>query len=155
MRMLKLLILLCRGKGHMYIRGIITQTLVIFYQRAKSLPHWQMLEANLCTFNEEAGEISFSCLARACLGDTQRDNAEHLNKLYVMIKAYAEVENEIEADVASERNTTSWRKKLKADSEEMDATVECILSQLRMIKDKKLCMYDNTRQSYMNANHAF
>ena len=154
MRMLKLLMLFCRGKGHMYIRGIISQTLVVLYQRRHTLPQWKMLQAGVSTFNEEAGEISFSCLGRACLGDTQRDNAEHMNKLYVLIKAYAQVEDELEADIASERNEASWRKKLKPDSEEVRATEEFILGQFRLIRAKKLQMYDGTVESFKNAAHA-
>ena len=71
----------CQSRGGAYTQSIIMQLLIVLYQKKKNLPSWKMLSAELSMFNEEAGEITFSQLARSCIGDTQKRRFAHMNRL--------------------------------------------------------------------------
>ena len=61
---------------------MMMQLLILMYQKEKNLPTWQMFMGSPSVFNEEAGEMSFSVLARCCLGDTTRMMFEHMSNMY-------------------------------------------------------------------------
>ena len=147
-RLLNLLIMLARGKGHAYIRAMILHLLVVFRDRRLDMPAWQIASHGLSAYNEEAGELSFSVLGRACLGDTKRSDFDHLSKLYRLFNVYRSVEDEVGADVDSQRNMTSWRKIIKNDGPEVTATTEFVRAHLRQIRDGQLFVYNNTAKSF-------
>lgn len=148
MRLLNLFMMLSRGKGSTYIRGVIMYMLLILYSRSKDMPNWRILRQDLNAFNEEGCEISFSVLARSCLGDTNRHDVKHLSKLYKLLGMYSEVEDEVEGDIESTANMKSWRKKITSESAEVAATTSFFLARLRQIKHGQLTMYDGTLESY-------
>ena len=152
--MLNLLMMLARGKGHNYIRVIIIHLLIMLRDRRRNMPAWRILLSGLSNFNEEAGELSFSVLSRACLGDTQTGNHEHLAKLFRLFNVYSAVEAEIEADLASERNFTSWRKKIDPMGEDVQATIVFVRNRLREIALDQCLVYDGTEASYKSRLHA-
>lgn len=112
------------------------------------MPSWQIAANGLSAYNEEAGELSFSVLGRACLGDTKRSDFDHLSKLYRLFNVYRSVEDEVGADVDSQRNMTSWRKIIKSDGPEVTATTEFVRAHLRQIRDGQLFVYNNTSKSF-------
>ena len=112
------------------------------------MPSWQIAANGLSAYNEEAGELSFSVLGRACLGDTKRSDFDHLSKLYRLFNVYRSVEDEVGADVDSQRNMTSWRKIIKNDGPEVTATTEFVRAHLRQIRDGQLFGYNNTTKSF-------
>ena len=154
MRTLKLLIILNQDKPHLYTRGIVVQAMVLRHQKLQNLPAWRILKAGLSNYNEEAGEMSFSILARACLGDTQRNEVDHLNKLYRLLDVYSLVVSEVEEDVASKCNNTSWRKSVTPDSPEVLASVQFVLTRLRQVRDKQVRVYSDDGKSFKQREYA-
>jgi hypothetical protein len=140
-RMLHLLMILQRGKSHMYIHSMMMQLLILLHQRRKNTCAWQMLMGSLSTFNEEAGELSFSMLARCMLGDTQKRKFAHLNELYQQIHFYGAVEREFGADGAGFNKNGNWRKKLDPDGDFITAVTAHMHSVIRQIRTRTLFVY--------------
>jgi hypothetical protein len=154
MRTLHLLLVLSRGKSSQYIRAISVHMVLLLYNRKQNTPCWRMMQNSLSTFNEEAGEISFSTLARSCLGDTQRHDIKHMSKLYQLLCMYNDVEDDVEGDIASNVTLKSWRKKVTPESKEVEATVQFFLHRMRQIKNGTFQMYDGSNESYKKKSHA-
>ena len=70
-------------------------------QQRDKLPFYDLLMGDASCFNEpqEAGEISFSLLARACIGDTQRRKLSHMEDMYILSNFLMSVKNDITNDV--------------------------------------------------------
>jgi hypothetical protein len=134
-RMLHLLMVLQRGRSHIYINSMIMQLLILLHQRRNDTCAWKMFMGSLSTFNEEAGELSFSMLARCILGDTQKRKFAHLNKIYQQIHFYGAIERELGADGAGFNKNGNWRKKLDPEGElviAVTAHMNFVIRQIRM-----------------------
>jgi hypothetical protein len=154
MRTIKLLILLARGRANTYVRACILQCLILLYQRKHNTVAWRMFMANMSVFNEEAGEMSFSMLGRAVLGDTITRKFEHLDKLYKLIHMYRTVESDLYLDGRGFEKNRNWRKKNPQECETITSVVAFFHSMFRQIKQGKFKVYDGTWPSYKNADHA-
>jgi hypothetical protein len=153
-RMLQLLMILTRGKSHMYIHSIMMQLLVLLHQRSANTCAWQMLMGSLSTFNEEAGEMSFSLLARCILGDTQKRKFAHLNKIYQQIHFYGELERELGADGAGFHKNGNWRKKIDPSGEVVGNVAYFVCGLIRQIRDGSYRIYSGKPHGYRVAGPA-
>ena len=147
-RMIKLLCLLARGRHNGYVRACILQLLIVLHQKRHNLPAWQMLEASVSTFNEEAGEMSFSMLARAVLGDTLKSKHEHLSKLYSMIHVYLDCEKEFYLDRFSMERKKNYRRNVADDEEVIDTVASYVNGILREITKGHFLVYDGKKASF-------
>jgi hypothetical protein len=154
MRTIKLLILLARGRGNTYVRACILQCLILLYQRKHNTVAWRMFMANMSVFNEEAGEMSFSMLGRAMVGDTIVRKFEHLDKLYKLIHMYRTVESDLYMDGRGFEKNRNWRKKIPQDCETITTVIAFFHTMFRQIKQGKFKVYDGTGASYKSADHA-
>jgi hypothetical protein len=153
-RMLHLLMILQRGKSHMYIHSIMMQLLILLHQRRQNTCAWQMLMESLSTFNEEAGELSFSMLARCVLGDTQKRKFAHLNLIYQQIHFYGALERELGADGAGFNKNGNWRKKLDPDGEFLTAVTAHMQSVIRQIRMRTLHVYTGKPRTWRDLTPA-
>jgi hypothetical protein len=153
-RMLKLLMMLTRGKSHVYIQSIIMQLLVLRHQRNNQTSAWQMLMGSLSTFNEEAGEISFGMLARSILGDTQKGKFAHLNKLYQQIHFYGQLETELGSEGAGFTKNGNWRKKIDPEGELVTSIAHFVNQLVRQMRQKAFRVYGGKPSGYKNAGPA-
>ena len=71
-KLVHVMILLSKGRSNTYVQRVLMSLMIQFYQKKKELPHHRMIEDSMSMINEEAGEVSFSVLSRACLGDTTK-----------------------------------------------------------------------------------
>ncbi len=146
--------MLARGRSSEYCQCILAQLFILAHQIHHKLPPWVMLKQSLSTFNEEAGEISFSLLARATLGDTQKSKLQHMSKVYSLIHTYRVVAADLQADTDKDGKACNWRKKIFEDSEEVQSTVSFFTEVLRGIQQGTFPVYDGTIQSFKNKTHA-
>lgn len=149
--MINLMIIMARGKSNTYVQSQIMQMLILLHQRKHHLPPWEMLKHSWSTFNEEAGELGFSMLARGVLGDSQRNVHSHLNEIYTLIHTHGDVENDQWADAKARKKKTGWRKRIDADSEAVAATATFMNSLLREIKRNKYMVHEWANLEYKNA----
>jgi hypothetical protein len=147
-RMLKLLMILTRGKSHVYIHSIMMQLMVLKHQRNNDTAAWRMLMGSLSTFNEEAGEISFGMLARCILGDTQKGKFAHLNKLYQQIHFYGQLESELGAEGAGFSKNGNWRKKVDPDGELVQTVATFVNQLVRQIRMETFKVYSGKPATY-------
>jgi hypothetical protein len=153
-RMLHLLMVLQRGKSHMYIHSMIMQLLILLHQRSKDTCAWKMLMGSLSTFNEEAGELSFSMLARCILGDTQKRKFAHLNKIYQQIHFYGSLEKELGADGAGFNKNGNWRKKLDPEGDLVIAVTAHMNSVIRQIRMRCFHVYSGKPRTWRDMGPA-
>jgi hypothetical protein len=153
-RILCLLMMLTRGKSHMYIHSVMMQLLVLLHQRRNNTCAWQMLMGSLATFNEESGELSFSMLARCILGDTQKRKFAHLNKLYQQIHFYGEIERELGADGAGFNKNGNWRKKLDPEGAVVVAVTAHMRSVIRQIRGRVFRVYSGKPRTWRDLGPA-
>jgi hypothetical protein len=138
----------------MYIHSIMMQLLILLHQRRQNTCAWQMLMESLSTFNEEAGELSFSMLARCVLGDTQKRKFAHLNLIYQQIHFYGAVERELGADGAGFNKNGNWRKKLDPDGELLKAVTAHMQSVIRQISMKTMHVYTGKPETWRDLTPA-
>jgi hypothetical protein len=153
-RLLKLLMILSRGKSHVYIQSVLMQLLVLRHQRLKDTCAWRMLMGSLSTFNEEAGEISFGMLARSILGDTQKGKFAHLNKLYQQIHFYGQLESEMGSEGAGFAKNGNWRKKLEPEGEVVETIALFVKQIIRQITQQSFRVYSGKPGGYKNSASA-
>ena len=150
MRMLHLLVLLCKAdRSRVYVQAVLMQCLLLRYQRKRKLPVWTMFKHSFATFNEEAGEISFSMLGRSVRSDTGLDFLAHCQKYYGMLHSYARTERVTKAHHGgpeSDGSYTNWRRTVETDA--VRATTESVLHLLRAIRQDKYLVYPGTPASY-------
>jgi hypothetical protein len=153
--MLKLhLCLDMKSRGGAYSQSIVVQLLIVLYQKKQSLPSWVMLQSQPTLFNEEAGEMTFSQLARACVGDTQQRKFQHMDRLYKLLYIYGDVEIDTLADVRAGAKDACSRKKVNPEGEEVEAVAAFMLMKIRELRHQKVTAYDGTEASYKNRMHA-
>ena len=154
MRLLWLLMMLVRERSSEYVNAIIMQLLILCHQMDNELPHWHILRDSLSTYNEEAGEISFSMLARAVLGDTLKNKIEHMDKMYTLIHTFRSVEEDLHTDTDRKGKSTSWRHSVDASSEEVVSTVAHFSEIIRGLQQGTFKVYDGSMTSFKNRTHA-
>jgi hypothetical protein len=153
-KLINMMMMLARGKSSRYVQSMIVQVMIILDQRARKTAAWQMMEKNLSVFNEEAGEISFSILARCVLGDTTKNKVEHLSKIYSLLHAYTESEKEFQAVVRPARAKKSGRKKLAADSDVVQSSTVFMMQWLRTLQTGMLRVYGDKKASFKSVQLA-
>ena len=106
-RMVRLMI--CLNQSHKtYAKSMMMQLLILMYQKEKNLPSWQMFMGSPSVFNEEAGEMSFSVLARCCLGDTTKMMFEHMSNMYKLTSLYAETTDVLRTELGRVRKENGY-----------------------------------------------
>jgi hypothetical protein len=141
------------SRGGAYTQSIIMQLMIVLYQKAKNLPTWEMLQGSLSMFNEEAGEITFSQLARAVVGDTQQRKFPHMDRLYKLLHIYGDVELD-QLEDTTEAGERSSRRKIDPDGEEVTAVVAYMKQKFREIKTESIMEYDGSKSSYKTRPYA-
>jgi hypothetical protein len=143
-----------KSRGGAYTQSIIMQLLIVLYQKAKNLPQWQMMKDELSVFNEEAGEITFSQLARASVGDTQKRKFDHMDRLYRLLHIYGDVEQDQLGDIGGTAKASTSRRKIDPDGEEVAAVVAFMKTKIREIRSQKMMEYDGSVDSWRSRTHA-
>lgn len=149
--MLHVLLALSKNGSSNYTRCITMQLLVLIHQKKNNTPAYQMLANNLAVFNEEAGEMCFSVLARCVLGDSMKSKFEHLNSMYTLLHTYMAIADDIVDDQDMAGPSRNWRKRIDPEGEEVTAVKAWFKMTLRRIKHNNFRQYDGTPNSYQSA----
>jgi hypothetical protein len=124
------------------------QLLIVLHQKRYNLPQWQILKTSLSSFNEEAGEITFSQLARCVVGDTQQRKLDHINQVYKLLHIYGELEEEHLADTHPNKSEETSRRKIPKNCEAVTAVAQFMKTRLRELKQNKFLVYNGKEASY-------
>ena len=102
-------LMICLSPTHKsYAKSMMMQLLILMYQREKNLPTWQMFMGSPAVYNEEAGEMSFSVLARCCLGDTTKMMFEHMSTMYKLTRLYSETTDVLRSELGRVRKQNGY-----------------------------------------------
>jgi len=134
-------------RGGAYAQSIVMQILILLYQKQYNTPAWQMFVSQPSVFNEEAGEMTFSQLARSVCGDTQQRKIAHMNMLYMLLHIYGDVEIDTLSDVKGSAKEASSRRKINPKGPEVEAVVAFMKTLFRQLRAKKVMVYDGTDAS--------
>ena len=153
---LKLLMLLKEGADSTeYIRCIIMQLNLLKYDQCQDNVKWKMFVNQFSVFNEEAGEISFSILARTVSGHSNKTDLEHMNTMYQQINRVRQIDDDFEAEGgAIFKSGKHWHKKYNEDSEMVVTIGQFVKARVREIVTGRFTQYDGDKAGYTNKEAA-
>lgn len=96
LQVLRLLVMLGQWE---YTRSILSHLAIIKHGKDKELPTYTMVQNHLGCCNEEAGEISFGCLARQVTGSSMKAKFQHVQQMFQLLPTYRAAVSDIEDDV--------------------------------------------------------
>ena len=150
-RMLKLFVLL-DSQEYVDCMVMFLNTLT-FLRRAKT-PVWYMYLHHLNCFNEEAGEISFSILSRAMLGDNHKHELDHMSTMYQLTPLYRKITREMQDDIGHLYHSSHTRANIKSDAPEVRMVAEDMIQVVKELRMKTFMEYDGSTQGYKNSTAA-
>ena len=113
-----------------------------------------MMKSNMAMFNEELGELTFSILARSVLADHTKDDFDHMDRLFRLLRVYRDVKGDVVADTSGAANSLNWRHKINKIGEEVITTELFFKQIIRQMVSGTYQSYDGTPKSYTNATAA-
>ena len=142
-----------RRSAHNYPKMQLSYLLILQYW--KSIDHctYKMMLNNMGIFNEELGEIGFSILARASLGDHIKDDFDHMSKLYKLMPVYRDLKREVLRD-NNIATSLSWRHKIDIGGDEVMTCGLFFKKIIRQIVAGTYRSYSSVRSTYVNASRA-
>ena len=102
-------------------------------------------------FNEELGELTFSILARSVLADHTRDDFEHMDRLFRLLRVYRDVKSDVVADNSGASNSLNWRHKIKKSGDEVTSTQLFFKKIIKQMVNGTYKSYDGSPACYKNA----
>ena len=134
------------NKSHNYPRRQLAYMLTLAYWIKIQHITTTMIDGNMHMVNEESGEILFSALGNAVLGDNIKSDFDHMNKLYKLIPVYREVLRDIKADVNKNPDSITWHHNISVDSVEVAATSFFFSRSIREILQNTFKSYTRTQK---------
>ena len=153
-KLLQLMVLLCQGRSNTYVQSVLMSLMLQAYQQDEVLPHDKMLDASMSMINEEAGEISFSILSRACLGDTTKKKVDHMSELYRSLHSLRGLDDDFRAEFESNHGRKNWRRRFGPDDETVQQVGAFMVAMVRTVKAKQFTQYDGTLAGFKNRSAA-
>ena len=138
-------------RGHPYPKIMLTFMLVLRYWRVSNFCAYHMMKNNMAMFNEELGELTFSILARSVLADHTRDDFDHMDRLFRLLRVYRDVKSDVVADNSSSANTLNWRHKINKEGDEVTSTQLFFKKIIKQMVNGTYKSYDGTPKCYSNA----
>ena len=153
-KLLQLMVLLCQGRSNTYVQSVLMSLMLQAYQQDEELPHDKMLDASMSMINEEAGEISFSILSRACLGDTTKKKVDHMSELYRSLHSLRGLDDDFRAEFESNHGRKNWRRRFGPDDQTVQQVGAFMVAMVRTVKAKQFTQYDGTLAGFKNRSAA-
>ena len=138
-------------RGHPYPKIMLSFMLVLRYWRVSKFCAYQMMKNNMGMFNEELGELTFSILARSVLADHTRDDFDHMDKLFRLLRVYRDVKSDVVADNSSSANSLNWRHKIDQQGDEVTSTQLFFKKIIKQMVNGTYQSYDGSPKCYSNA----
>ena len=132
-KLLKLFMLLRGRDTTEYEKALLASLLVWARNKHGKSFLWKMFKQNACAFNEEAGEVAFSVLARQVSKGGLRGDLESCDKAFKLSKVNIQVADDFNVDLCGDHMGDSKRFTVEADGESVNATVAFFESAIRQI----------------------
>ena len=153
-RLLRLMQLLAGDKSNKYLQSELMNMLIMLHQFEHKLPHGRMLKKSLSMYNEEAGEIAFSVLARCAIASTQKKRVQHMSDMFAQIHSLRATDDDLRGDLSNDHGRGNWRKNYTRDDSTVVAVRAHVEARLRSIKAGVATKYDGTPEGYLNQKAA-
>ena len=134
-----------------YAKAIYVQMQIMAYHRMQDSFFWKMMQQNICAFNEEGGEVTFSVLSRLVVGDSTRDYFEHIDKHYYLLHLYRQTNEDVFNDIGDPLIKHNHYK-IPQDGEEVQAVAAYFLDKIRELRSNWFLVYTGTKKSYARKN---
>ena len=145
--------LLClSSRRDTYVKSVLAEMLILCHQRDKNLPAWQMFLHSFSLFNEEVGEMSYSCLSRMTTMDPMKGDLDHVSKLYALVHEYAAIDDEVWGDT-NRASMRSGSVKINPLSETAEAVRLFMRSLVDRLRNRTYMVYPVTKQQKGQRSH--
>merc|ERR1711966_544276 len=142
-KLLKLFMLL-RGKDtYEYEKAILASLLVWARNKRGKSFLWEMFKQNACAFNEEAGEVAFSVLARQVSKGGLRADLEACDKAFKLSKVNIQVADDFNVDLCGDHMGDTKRFTINVEDDSVNATVAFFEEAVRKILANRYREYDD------------
>ena len=126
-----------------YIRALTASIMLWGHYESTQHPCWELFRHNASAFNEESGEISLSALARDISRGGVRSDCEKVSKTFKLVKAKAEVAEDIGIDLAGDDfGSEASGRSVKVDCPEVQATTAFFRTVIRHVLAERWQHYD-------------
>jgi len=147
-KMYKIMVML---KSPSYAKAIYIQLQIIHYHKMQGSFIWDMMQQNMCAFNEEGGEISFSVLSRLVLGDATKAQFDHISRAYSLLHLYREINQDLNDDIKAPL-IKHTHLRIRQDCEEVEAVAAYFKEKIRELRSAWFLVYTGTKKSYARKN---
>jgi hypothetical protein len=132
-KLLKLFMLLRGRDTTEYEKALLASLLVWARNKHGKSFLWKMFKQNACAFNEEAGEVAFSVLARQVSKGGLRGDLESCDKAFKLSKVNIQVADDFNVDLCGDHMGDSKRFTVEAHGDSVNATVAFFENAIRQI----------------------
>ena len=142
------------SKHHNYPKMQLIYLMTLQYWKETDACIYQMMLHNTGIFNEELGETTFSMLSRCVLGDTVKDDFDHMNRMYSLLPIIRELKDDIMED-SGVSNSLSWRHKIDVAGDEVVSTKLWFKRTIKQIENGTYRVYQYDMSNYKVNNIEF
>ena len=151
LRLLKIFLSIGGRSSSEYISALSLNLMILArHYKAKSV-FWKMFSDNVSMFNEEAGEVSFSALAKGVAQGGLKKNVEQVSDHFVTMKCKMALAYELRFELNGTSVGDTRPYKVKHNSEEVTATVAFFKRLIRQSLNRCRLQYD-PRLSQLRGN---
>ena len=137
-----------------YIRGMLTHINVMAHLERVAHPVWTMWKTNVSAFNEEAGELAFSVLARMTNANASRSDLKLANAKFRLIRTQLTTGDDLHCDLSRhQQGSGHHHQKIKADSPDVIATSAHFLQAIRQMVANKFRVASDELVPHFVSNH--
>jgi hypothetical protein len=144
LRLFKVFLLLPGSDTREYEKALLANLCLLVRARADDSPYWRLFDANACAFNEESGEVAFSCLARQVAKGGTRTEVEQVTKYFALMRLKMDVADDFNVEVVGDQVGQEGGSNIKADGPEVQATIAFFRRTIREMQARQYMQYDKS-----------
>jgi hypothetical protein len=142
-RLLKVFTLIGGRSCSEYIRALTVNVLLWSHWERTDHPCWKIFVQNASAFNEESGELAFSCLARTLsTGGGTRLECPAVSRLFFLMKSKMEIAADLNFDLGCDDFGKSKGRLVRQSSSDVTATAAHFQTVIRHILARRFRHYD-------------
>ena len=122
-RLLKMFVILDGPSSREYQRAMAVSLSLWSWMHRKGHPGSRLWLENASLWNEEAGEICFSVLARGIAGSGMRSDVKAVSRKFQLIRSKIDVATDLKFDLCGDDFAAKKHRTIKMESKEVKATV--------------------------------
>jgi hypothetical protein len=142
-----------KNTPHHYPTIQLSYLLLLQHWKVNSHCSYEMMKHNMSVYNEELGEIGFSILSSTVLGDHNKDDFDHMNRMYRLIPVLRDIKREVMQD-HSLPTSLSWRHKINIQGDEVTTAGVFFRQVIRRIVGNTFQSYGSSVEAYSNSASA-